>query len=251
MDFTLITCHFGDPFWITNTLNHVDEYSDARLAQVIIIDQDRTSAPWLSKLPRLSHVIDFPVDEDQIEILGHDHPASLNRALRSIEIRTSHILILDSDCFPIGPGWLNELSNVTMASDPHYRSLSHPCLMSFPAEARVFVDFAQGIREIGIDTGRLVALQLAQSGFPVTFTHPTPAFRGYRGHFYLDGAVYHHGSASFSQSSDERVKRQVNLERELIFKNHVQRGEFDFSRGKFALMRARGALRRLQARVKI
>ena len=123
--------------------------------------------------------------------------------------------------------------------------------MSFPVKSRACVDFAQGIRETGIDTGRLVALQLAQNGFPVTFTHPSAAFRGYRGHFYLGGAVYHHGAASFAHSADERLKRQVNMERESIFKKRVQRGEFDFTRGEFALMRARGALRRLRARVKV
>jgi hypothetical protein len=251
VEFTSISCHFGDPFWITNTVKHIDEFSDARIATVIIVDQDRGSAGWLSTLPRVSQVIDFPVDEHEVQLLGHDHPASLNRALRSIEVSTSHILILDSDCFPIDSGWLDVISNVTVASDPHYWSLSHPCLMALPSEARSCVDFSQGIAETGIDTGRLVALQLAQSGFPVTFTHPTPAFRGYRGHFYLNGSAYHHGSASFAHSSDERLVRQVNAEREPIFRNHVERGEYDFARGELANMRVRGALRRARARLKV
>lgn len=246
MKYTLITCHFGDPFWVTNTLTRVDKLSDSRLADVVIVDQDRSSGGWLSSLPRVSRVVEFDADAGQVALLGHDHPASLNRALQVLDISTSHILILDSDCFPLHSRWLDDLTEVTVASDPHYWSLTHPCLIAFPSQARAVVDFAEGIAETGIDTGRLVGLQLAKAGYPVNFTRPSPAFRGYRGHFYLDGGMYHHGSASFASSNDERLTRQVDAGRELIFRRHVERNEFDFSRAEFLFMRSRGAARRVK-----
>ena len=131
-----------------------------------------------------------------------------------------------------------------MASDPFYGSLSHPCLMAFPIGLAPQLNFAEGIREVGIDTGRLVALQIAKSGTPVTFARPQVAFGGYRGHFYLDRSVYHHGSASFVSAVDQRLTRQVSLHREVRYRRYVAEGRFELPRREWFSLKLDGAKRR-------
>lgn len=246
MNYTLVTCHFGDPFWIRHSLARVDALSDSRIERVVVVDQDRGSSDWLARLPRVSDVLTFPIDADQESYFGCDHPSSLNRALQSIDVDTSHVLVLDSDCFPIRDGWLDQLSEVTLATEPAYQSLSHPCLMAFPAESRAALDFSEGIAELGMDAGRLVSAQLLRLGYSVKLSPPVPAFRGYRGHFYLDGHVYHYGHGSFPSSGDGRLYRQVDLYREALFRRHVESDEFDLTAGEIMAMRGRGAIRRFR-----
>ncbi|MSW94447.1 MAG: hypothetical protein F2806_05880 [Actinobacteria bacterium] len=227
--YTVVTCHFGDTFWIEHMLKQIDALSGPEIVDVIVVDQSRLTSTFLQGLPRVSEVISFPLDEDQAAILGHDHPSSLNRALRQINFRTSHVLVMDSDCFPIDGSWISHLQNVTLASDPSYGSLSHPCLMCFPVSCAASLDFSQGISTIGIDTGRLVALQISQLGLPINWAKPTVANHGYRGHYYLEGSTYHHGSASFVSSSDPRLTRQVDARREQSYKKKIAAGNYHFS----------------------
>ncbi len=248
--YTVVSCHFGDLDWITHTVKQIDKYSDHRIERIILVDQSRVSESKLKQLPRVSDVISFPPDMSMVEILGHDHPSSLNRALREVEFNTSHVIVLDSDSFPIDSSWLDCLTPVTVASDPHYGSLTHPCLISIPVGAVLEVDFTEGIREIGIDTGRLVGLQLAKIGLRVDFSHPTPAFRGHRGHFYLNGTFYHHGSGSFVYSDDERISRQVTWGREKFFREQVMQGKFDFTKRKWISTRIKGIYRTLMVALK-
>jgi hypothetical protein len=236
--YTVVTCHFGDPFWIEHALTALDRHSDGRVRQVVVVDQSRCSEAALARLPRVSQVLTFPVDQGLLDFLGHDHPAALNRALRSIDFSTSHVLVMDSDCFPIERSWLDRLDDATVAADPQKQGLTHPCLMAFPCEYAGRVDFAEGLREVFIDTGRLVGLQLVRAGATVTFTPRRPAFRGFRGDFYLDGAVYHHGSASFISSPDDRLRRQVTAEFEEYYRRLVARGHYDLT--PWQLVRWRG-----------
>lgn len=169
--------------------------------------------------------------------------------MSAIDFSTSHVLVMDSDCFPVDASWLDRLSNATMASDPFHGSLSHPCLMAFPAELAPRVDFADGIREIGIDTGRLVGLQIAKTGTKVTFARSEVAFRGYRCHFYLDRSVYHHGSASFIAADDERLTRQVSPQREMRYRSYIEAGQFELPRREWLSLKRDGAKRRLKSRL--
>lgn len=246
-DYTLVTCHFGDPFWIRHCLAQVDRHSDGRVAEVVVVDQDRGSAANLEALPRVREVLAFPVDDQQVAILGHDHPAALNRALAHIEVRTSHVLILDSDCFPVNPSWLDRLADVTVAADPAKWGLSHPCLMAFPAATRGSVDFAEGLAEVGLDTGRLVALQLARSGHDPHFTRPEGAFLGKRGTFYLERSVYHHGSASFASSTDIRLASTVDPVAESVYRRQVERNCYRLSRAQRARLQARQVARQVSS----
>lgn len=54
----------------------------------------------------VDQVISFELDERNVAILGHDHPSSLNKALRGVAVSSLHVTILDSDCFPLQNTWL-------------------------------------------------------------------------------------------------------------------------------------------------
>jgi hypothetical protein len=227
--YTVVTSHFGDTFWIRHSLTQLDRLSDDRVERVVVIDQSRRQREELAALPRVADVVTFDPDERQIHTLGHDHPASLNRALATVDFVTSHVLILDSDCFPMDPSWLDELGDATVAMDPAKWGLSHPCLMSFPSAIAKRLDFAEGLEEVGLDTGRLVGLQLRRLGVAVQFSQPEAAFRGHRGYFYLGRKAYHHGSGSFGHSTDARLLRQVDRRTEAFFQGKVARGETTLS----------------------
>jgi hypothetical protein len=228
--YTVVTCHFGDPFWITHSLSQLDRCSDGRVASIVVVDQTRSSAAFLARLPRVSRVLAFPVDQGEVDF------------------STSHVLVMDSDCFPIDASWLDRLGDVTVAGDPQKLGLSHPCLMAFPREFAGAIDCAEGLREVFIDTGRLVALQLARAGAAVAFTRPRRAFRGLRGDFYLDGAVYHHGSASFISSGDDRLRRQVSAEAEEFYRRLVVQGRHDLTAWQYVCRRVRDRLADIRRR---
>jgi hypothetical protein len=227
--YTLITCHYGDPFWIRHTLSRVGIWGDHRIRRVIVVDQSRESGSQLLSIGNVNDVVEFPLDLEQVAILGHDHPASLDRAMSSISFDTSHVIVLDSDCFPIDSTWLDRVEGTTLAADPHKWGLTHPCFMSFPTSRIPYVNFSAGLLEVGIDTGRLVGLQLAQSGEQVKISAALEAFSGVRGHYYLDGSVYHHGSASFISSANVKLRSQVDLRTEQFFRSKIVRDDFKLS----------------------
>jgi len=230
ISYTLVCCHFGDPFWITHALTQVDALSDERIASIVIVDQSRKSEAMLKTLPRVTEVLTFPIDAEQVRGLGHDHPAALNRAMASVDFETSHIMVLDSDCFPLDDSWLDRLKDVTLAGDPAKAGLSHPCLMTFPTAMASIVDFTEGL-QVGIDTGRLVALQIAKAGLPVFLDQPLKqkGFGARHGHYYLQGSVYHHGLASFISAQNIRLTRQVSPHWEMIYQRRIAAGHFDLS----------------------
>ncbi len=234
MEITILTCHFGDRFWISQLLSAVAQFSDSSIREIVVVDQSRKSEEWLLGQTNVNRVLTFPENHQEIALMGHDHASSLNRALSETIFTTSHILIMDSDCFPIRSGWLDNLANVTLASVPKNFGLSHPCFMLFPTSVRRDIDFQEGIYTIGMDTGRLVAAQLARAGFKVFFTQPTPAFQGLRGNFYLDGKLYHHAAGSFLSSINEVLLAQVNARQEIIFRRRVQTRDFNLSILEFA-----------------
>ena len=55
--YTVVTCDFGDPFWITHSLSQLDRCSDGRVASIVVVDQTRSSAAVLARLPRLNPAV--------------------------------------------------------------------------------------------------------------------------------------------------------------------------------------------------
>ena len=225
--YTLITAHFGDTAWISHTLGQVDRLSGHELQAVVVIDQSRSAASSLQRLPRVTDVISLPRNVDQMRLLGHDHPASLNAVVHDYPFTTERIVIVDSDCFPLTEDWLVTESPVRMAQDPMKHGLTHPCFMDFPTSARSHLDFSEGLMEVGIDTGRLAGLQLARAGYSVNMLLAQSAFRGFRGHFYDDGRIYHHGSGSFANHPDRRLSSQLHVGREAVLRSRAFAGKFD------------------------
>lgn len=215
--FTVVSAHFGDLFWITQLAESVERFSsESVVPEIVLINQDRTFATYtrLMELPRVKSVLELPIDHGQIALLGHDHPAALNHAIK-YNFATTHVIVMDSDCFPLSDDWLIRvdalLSSHTaiVARDTTKWGLSHPCFMVFPVSECGQIDFAEGLLEVGMDTGRLVGLQLVKAGVDVYFDRCQRAFRGRRGFFYLDGCVYHHESASFISSEKDVLRGQV------------------------------------------
>jgi len=208
--YTVVTCHFGSTFWIKKCLHQLDKFSDERLKEVVVVNQDRVDLPELSDLPRVSQVVTFPLNEDEVAVFGHDHPSALNSAIHSLEFSTSHVIILDSDCFPTNSSWLDSLSDVVLAADPEKTGLTHPCFMCLPVESLSGISFSEGVVGLGIDTGRLVGAQLLRHGYRPEILPAKRAFSGLKGHFYKGESIFHFGSGSFAHSADPRLLSQVS-----------------------------------------
>jgi hypothetical protein len=233
--FTVVTAHFGDIFWVSLLEKSLRSFSrPEEIAEFLVVDQDRDnqSASKIQSVSGRIKVLAFPVNEEQIAELGHDHAQSLNNCMQ-IEYSTDHIVIFDSDCFPINSKWLEKINEIIkggyeaiVSRDPSKFGLSHPCFMVLPVESLQRLDFSEGLMEVGIDTGRLIGYQLHKMGYKVYWSDGKRASSRRGNYFYLDGSVYHHGSASFISSTQNKISSQVNFTTEEFFRKKVARGEF-------------------------
>ena len=232
--YTVVSCHYGDLFWIRHMLTQVQALSDGAVKGAVIVDQSRNSADALRALPLVTEVLTFEPDLDQVAVEGHDHPAALDRALKHGTFSTSHIIVMDSDAFPLRQDWIKKLDDISLALVPGKAKLTHPCLMVFPVRVKDYVDFSEGYLErrdskSAPDTGRRVGKQLRERGEEVTLLPHTPAFNGYRGSFYLDGSYYHHGHGSFVSGEHAQYKGFVSLASEKLYRKRVLQHRFTLS----------------------
>ena len=231
--YTIVSCHFGDLFWITHLAESLQEFGDDRINDFVIVDQSREKQVELSAISGVTKVLTFDPDEEQIAIGGHDHPASLDRALRTWQFTSSHVIIFDSDAFPISPGWIDRLPNVILAEVPGTSGdLSHPCFMVFPVEAIPQVSFSEGFLDrhdndtrLRFDTGRMVAHQLREHGYQVVMSPSVAGYRGLRGDMYAGGTVYHHGHASHT-AAPQHLRIFTSTKTEELWKRKIARGEW-------------------------
>lgn len=241
--YTVVTCHFGDRFWVGNLARRLADFHDPRIGQIVVVDQSRDSMDFLLGLPGVTAVLEFPADEAQIALGGHDHPASLNRALAEYAFTTSHVVIFDSDAFPLAPDWVDLLEDVTLAEVPGSDGeLSHPCFMCFPVAAIPFIDFSEGFLQrvdhssrFRFDTGRMVAKQLRQRGYEVTVSRSKPGFSGFRGDLYLEGRVHHHGHASHT-SAPLDLRRSMSQKTEDLWKRKIQKTQMSLTPLDYVLL---------------
>ena len=215
-------------------LTQVQAHSDGAVKGAVIVDQSRNSADALRALPLVTEVLTFEPDLDQVAVEGHDHPAALDRALKHGTFSTSHIIVMDSDAFPLRQDWIKKLDDISLALVPGKAKLTHPCLMVFPVRVKDYVDFSEGYLErrdskSGPDTGRRVGKQLRERGEKVRLLPHTPAFNGYRGSFYLDGSYYHHGHGSFVSGDHAQYKGFVSLASEKLYRKRVLQHRFTLS----------------------
>jgi len=254
--FTVVVCHFGGMFWIEQLTRRVAAtVSEEVVPEILVVDQDRSPASTsaLSVLPRVKRVVTYPRNERHFAVLGHDHPHVLNAAVRE-PFATTHVLIMDSDAMPVTAEWADVLrreladTDCLLAADRSKWGLSHPCLMAIPVAACDFTDFAEGVDEVGIDTGRLVALQLVRKGWKVKLLSPSRGFSGRRGDVFLDGGIYHHGNGSFGSSSDERLIRQTDSRDDRYFRSLIEADCFTLGPFRRHVVIARRGARRFLPR---
>ena len=254
--YTVVTCHYGDLFWVRYMLQQVEKLSGGAVVEAVIVDQSRSSREELLALPLVREVLTFEPDTAQIAVEGHDHPAALDRAVSGIDFRTSHIIVMDSDAFPVRSDWLDLVDDITLALVPGKTSQTHPCLMVFPVRLRHLVNFSEdylerATRKGAPDTGRRVGVQLQSSGEPVTLLEHTAAFNGYRGSFYLDGAYYHHGHGSFMAGDHDQYKGFVSQASEKLYRQRVVQGRFSLTPIDIAGLFVRYVWRRVANRVRL
>lgn len=254
MKISFLTTYFRDTQWLRLWLNRVLSNTPERLiGEIVIVDQDRTpsSVKTIRGLAASAKILQFPRSEAHFRLLGHDHPAVLNQAVRQCSCEL--ICVWDSDAHPISPNWfagcaaLLQQYNAVLAQHPDHPGFSHPCFMLFKRMAlppslafdeRIFEDSLPWYER---DTGRQIALQIARSGGRVFLAEPERAFGGQWGHLYL-GTIYHHGHGSF-QHGEERLRRQVNW-KSAFFRRRVFKGRYQLSSRELWNLRIRAGVRR-------
>ena len=80
--YTVVSCHYGDLFWMRHLLDEVARHSDERVKEAVIVDQSRDSAKEISAMPLVREVLTFEPDAQQMAVEGHDHPYALDRAIQ-------------------------------------------------------------------------------------------------------------------------------------------------------------------------
>jgi hypothetical protein len=252
----VVSCHYGDIFWISHMLEQVEKFSGGRVKEAVIVDQSRQSQDALAQLPLVSSVLTFEPDRAQIAVEGHDHPAALDRVIAQTTFHTSHIIVMDSDAFPTKADWLDKADDIALALVPGSTSQTHPCLMIFPSELKGVVNFSEdylerATRKGAPDTGRRVGVQLANTGRPVTLLQHEPAFNGYRGSFYLGGFYYHHGHGSFVGGDHDQYKGFVSQASERLYRKRVLQNRFTLTPVDFLGLFIRYVWRRFSNRVRL
>src|SRR5579871_5840385 len=135
---SILTAHFHDFRWTELLLRKLRETTAPGLiGEILIINQDRTASSHdrLAQLDPRVHVVQYPREENLFQLLGHDHPAVLNRVIN--EAQGDWICLFDSDAHPLHDGWLSRCSELLqshdaiLAEDPRLPGLTHPCFMLF------------------------------------------------------------------------------------------------------------------------
>lgn len=235
----LLTTHFGDVRWVGLLIDRArTAFPGLDDGRIFVIDQDRRekSAALLRRQLGPVHVLQYPRSAPHIAATGHDHAHVLDLAIREVE--SDYLLVFDSDAHPIGPAARSRLERLLddhdaiLAGVSRNDTRSHPCFMLFgPTVNRDGVRFDAGQIERGVDTGRLVYDQIIAMGLRAELLRAEPAFGGRWGTFYLDGAIYHHGSGSFADAEDERLQAQAQKrQREhAFFRRRVFREQYELT----------------------
>lgn len=221
---TVISAHFGDQSWINYSLKTVFQDSEL-ISHALISDQQKIRSDASDSYPalnldmnsdvKISNISVIPVDTHRTNHASLHHGQSLNFLINS-EIETSHVLILDSDCFPLDNTWekqfISDLKDfdVIVAGDPYGNFLSHPCFMILPVGILSRLNFLEYTETHWIDTGRLIGLRCLDMGLKVRVLFPQPGPINF-GHIYKPYNFFHVGSSSFRWRPDaHQVALSIN-----------------------------------------
>jgi hypothetical protein len=240
-DLTIITTHFSDFRWTDLLLRRISAtVPSSALREILIIDQDRTSASRtrLEAYGEPVRLLQYPRSQRHFAYTRHDHAAVLNTALR--EAAGSVICIFDSDAHPLSASWISQSARLlhsydaVLSQDPTHPDLVHPCFMVLRAHhAAMGLAFDADLFETLTDTGRLIGQQLTAHGERPFIAPARAAFGGLYGTLYLD-SIYHHGKGSFSGVNDPLLQDQLRWEHR-YFETRVLRDR------RYSLSRARHA----------
>ena len=252
--YAVVSCHFGDPFWIEQLTHWLETMTPPGvIGSFRVVNQDETPEQdaHLRSLPLVTEVLRFPRCEAQVAMMGHDHPDALDRVL-ALPYDTTHVIVFDSDCLPVSDTWLTRVGealdrvDVVIAAQQRWGGLSHPCFAVLPTDHLGEFDFSRGVCEVGIDTGRLVAMQAVDAGLTVDLLLPEPAFARWRGSYYLDGDIFHFGGGSYTPSTDPKIQGKIDRRQDEFFQGRVAAGRWSLSTADKAWLRCRWLLRRLR-----
>jgi len=222
-NFTLISCHFGDDFWINHTLkSYLVDYPSNSIVEVLISDQQKSGLG--DNFPALTLRLDYQVPIEIVSVepntimhASFHHGKALNELISKKPLNSSHVIITDSDCFPIRREWsmllqalLSEYDAICSLEEQS-SFITHPCFLVIPSMYLDRLDFLKNSKvheDFWVDTGRLIGIQLLDLGLKVKFLRPEKVFQDFSSElFYLEKSIVHVGSASF------RGRREANDQR--------------------------------------
>jgi hypothetical protein len=211
--FTLVVCHFGDPFWVVNALSSLGKVNLSEFTKILVIDQNRGDQELKKQLEDIDNleILIFP----QYSTSNIDHGTSLNLVLKSYSFASSHIMIIDSDLIMQNDDWKQSIDHMlidndcVLALEPSQFFITHPCFMVFPTKTVNEIDFLAGVYDLKADTGRLVGLQLHDFKMRIKFLHPITAYGGALGYVYPEINAHHVTSVSIRQLSRNMLGKSV------------------------------------------
>ena len=207
--FSVLLTHYGDPYWVKKAIGSAKLLETESINDIFVIDNnhgDSELRAWTSQHPKVK-ILEYPARGS-----GNAHHANaLNSFLAEGLIRTSHLVIMDSDLMVQSGNWIDHVLEILskadscLALDPVSDYLTHPCFMVIPIEAASSLDFMEGMVSLKIDTGRTIGLQLSNLGFSSHLLKPKPGYGGKLGFTYLDGKLFHVTSISIRQQPTRRT----------------------------------------------
>lgn len=211
--FSVLLTHYGDPYWVKKAIGSAKLLETDSIKDIFVIDNnhgDSELRAWTSQHPKVK-ILEYPARGS-----GNAHHANaLNSFLAEELIKTSHLVIMDSDLIVQSDNWIEHVLEILskaescLALDPVSDYLTHPCFMVIPIEAASSLDFMEGMISLKIDTGRTIGLQLSNLGFSSHLLKPKPGYGGKLGFSYLDGKLFHVTSISIRQQPTRRLGKSA------------------------------------------
>ena len=220
---TLITCHYGDPWWVCNLIRQVHNLDFIK--KIFIFDNSTNSNLTEIAFDSRVKVLNCPTEYSA----NLQHAFTLNWALRNLEIESEWILILDSDIVFLDHKWVNFFAENTKDYDALLtlqegsNSLTHPCFNLIHRNQINNLDYMEGMESANFDTGRLIGLQLGSRHVSVLRLSPTRWFKNSFGYVYCDSSILHVTSASvrfMPSRSNVKLKRLKSLYSRWISLDH-------------------------------
>lgn len=193
----ILSAHYGDDFYIKKLISNLYEVGILPLYKLWIIDNT-------FKLDLSDPACEIIRFENKLEA-NQQHAYSLNQAIDFLNLRkVKKLLLLDSDIIlSTNRNWLNWLNIVTkdydavVAMQEGSKVLSHPCFMFFGNIDLRILNFLDGNKSFGFDTGRLVGYQLAKEYKVQKLLAVKPKWLPF-GYFYSENTIFHLTSASLA-----------------------------------------------------